>query len=162
MESSTQFAPPGAGKKGGRPKKADELKRQKFDVYLSAEDLAAIRDNAAAVRMPLRTFIRQAAIGRRLRARVPVADREAAEQLARIGNNLNQIAHALNSGAPASIDGDELQEVRKLCMSIGACLLDRAHVDDVESLLLSEQWRQAEADAEDEGIEIVEGGEDAE
>jgi hypothetical protein len=59
---------------------------------------------AAAGKAPS-TYVREAALGAELRRRLSPVDQVVLYELARIGNNLNQIAKALNSGeASAAVD----------------------------------------------------------
>lgn len=57
-----------------------------------------------------------------LMGRVPpsVTDRQFAQELGRVGNNLNQVARALNTGFPPGSEGlrRELQELRALLLRV--------------------------------------------
>ena len=75
-------------------------------LRLTEAEQATIRANAQAAGLPLAEYLRRAATGRVIRARV---DGEVCSQLRRIGNNLNQVARALNSGM--AVDSGEVRRV---------------------------------------------------
>ena len=82
-----------------------ERRSVQINVRLSAAELAAWRAKAAAAGVPLSVLLRRAMA--RTRPWTPVAaaiERERSRQVARIGNNLNQLARWANthtSGAKA-------------------------------------------------------------
>jgi hypothetical protein len=55
-----------------------------------------VKEAAAAVAMPPSTFVHHAALGVRIQARRGVKADEAIRELARIGNNLNQLTRQAN------------------------------------------------------------------
>jgi hypothetical protein len=57
-----------------------------------------VRELAAAAGKRPSTYVREAALGVALRRRLAVGDQAVLYELARIGNNLNQIAKVLNAG----------------------------------------------------------------
>ena len=84
-----------------RPRLGKEERRTRtLGVRLTAEEGAALSEQAQAARLSLGAYVRRRALGQRVR----VAEERrlgAAElrELNRIGVNLNQIARLLNSGA---------------------------------------------------------------
>jgi mobilization protein NikA len=91
-------------------------------VRVTAEELAAIREAASRAGMKQGTFIRQRALG--WNGRPATADRrETVRQIARIGNNLNQIARAMNTEAKMGQPID-LVTVAALLKSIDQGLAD--------------------------------------
>src|SRR5262245_6087467 len=83
----------------GRPPKDPAYVRSlHLDVDVSPSEIEALRDLAAQLRLPLRTFVREAALGAKLPRAVPVVNAELARDLARVGGNLNQLLHAVHIG----------------------------------------------------------------
>lgn len=83
----------------GRPKVAPENVRRSVSVRLNGNEWASIRRKADAVGMTPTAWMRRAALSRApLRAVVPVINRKAYAELARLAANLNQITRAANEG----------------------------------------------------------------
>lgn len=80
------------------------MKRKIFiKVYSSEADNRAIKDLAAALRIPVSKLCRDAVLGIKLSGpppMVPQVNRQTYLELSRIGNNLNQIALAMNQKLP--------------------------------------------------------------
>ena len=79
----------------------DELHTCKFLVRFTEAQYESLADEAARAGIPLAAYVRQAALSREVTIEHPVVldasdIRPAVVQLARVGNNLNQIAHWLN------------------------------------------------------------------
>ena len=74
-------------------------KRRHHVVCLRANDdeLRRLEDLARQCGLPRSRFIRDAALGVRLRTRLRVNERDAIHQLARVGSNLNQLARHANA-----------------------------------------------------------------
>jgi hypothetical protein len=86
----------------------------RLDVALSPSELALLLEVAADLRLPLRTYVRRAALGAKLPSAVPAVNAELARELARVGGNLNQLLHAVHTGKvkePPAIDLLELQSL---------------------------------------------------
>lgn len=66
-------------------------------VRLTPGELAVLRGKAHTAGLPLSTYLRQAGLQKRIRARRGQAGRDAIYQLSKIGNNLNQLARAANT-----------------------------------------------------------------
>jgi hypothetical protein len=88
----------------GRPRRAPSQKRHPVKVYFASEELARISDKATQAGLPLSEFLRCAGLEVEL-AEVPPINREAFSHLARIGGNLNQLAHHLNTGVQIPFGG---------------------------------------------------------
>ncbi|WP_410054142.1 plasmid mobilization protein [Cupriavidus sp. BIC8F] len=75
-------------------------------IRLSQGERTLVERRAAEVGLPMATFIRQAALGVVVPARpeIPAVNREAYLELARVGSNLNQVAHHLNAGTATGVD----------------------------------------------------------
>ncbi|MBQ0131621.1 MAG: plasmid mobilization relaxosome protein MobC [Comamonas sp.] len=103
MDSQT---PPSRKRKGGRPKAAPEaLRASTIGVRVSAAEYEALRAKAAAMNMTPAQWLREAALTRRLPTPpVPAVNREQYAELARIGANLNQLAHSANIGLNVAVD----------------------------------------------------------
>ncbi|TWW10034.1 hypothetical protein E3A20_08400 [Planctomyces bekefii] len=86
-----------------------------------------IKNLAESRRLSLRDFIRTVALGRKLLAPVAAAiNRRVYQELARIGNNLNQLVRAANSGTVTSCDSNLLQNLLAEVRNLGFQLL-RGH-----------------------------------
>ena len=91
----------------GRPQLPDSQRRsRRLWFRLTAQELSAIQAKAEVAGISLAEYLRRAALTKTVRART---DGQVCEQLRRIGNNLNQIARALNSGFP--VDPNDLARV---------------------------------------------------
>lgn len=87
-------------------------KRQRTEIIpvrVTDEERAAIAAKADAAGLTLAAYLRAAALGSpgpRARRRLPVSHvalRQLLGELGRVGNNVNQIARALNSGEAADV-----------------------------------------------------------
>jgi uncharacterized hydantoinase/oxoprolinase family protein len=107
-EHITEAAPIGAALPPKRKRRSGSEKRQRATgpvlVRLLPEERAAVEERAATAGLSLAAYSRSCMLGDagpRARKRAPV-DRELLARtnadLNRVGNNLNQIAHALNAG----------------------------------------------------------------
>ena len=79
----------------------DELHARQFVVRLKEAQYASLAEEARSTGIPLAAYARQVLLSRKVTLVHPIvldaADiRPAVVQLARVGNNLNQIAHWLN------------------------------------------------------------------
>lgn len=92
--------------RGGRPKSDPAaVRRATIGVRVSAPEYATLRERAAQMGMTPAQWLREAALSRRLPSLpVPVANREQYAELARLAANLNQLAHAANSGEPVQVN----------------------------------------------------------
>lgn len=99
----------------GRPPKDPTLVRSvQLNVDLSPAEIDVLRELAAQFRLPLRAFVRRAALGTKLPPVVPPVNSELARDLSRVGGNLNQLLHAVNTGKvkdPPAVDLLELQSL---------------------------------------------------
>lgn len=107
---------------------SDKRQRNRIiPVRVSDEEGARIDEKADAAGLPAAAFMRAAALGDagpRARRRPPadhVALRQLLGQLGRVGNNLNQIARALNSGEDH--DAAELREALRGCLDARNAIL---------------------------------------
>ena len=65
-------------------------------VRFSEDDIDTLRQRADG--QQLSTYLRQAALGRERRSKIPSANREIVGQLAKVGNNLNQLVRLAHTG----------------------------------------------------------------
>lgn len=95
----TADAPPRKGR-GGRPKgDPSAVRTSTIGVRVSAEEYAALRAKAEQMGMTAAQWLREAAMQRPLPPPpVPAINRQQYAELARLSANLNQLAHAANSG----------------------------------------------------------------
>ncbi len=100
-------------------------KRQRGKIIASRcldEEFTAIAAKADKAGLAVGAFMRAAALGEggpRAQRRPPIdhkALRQYLGQVGRLGNNINQIARALNSGEKAKLP--ELQQVLRACLDI--------------------------------------------
>lgn len=84
----------------GRPRKEPGERRDASlpPVRMTPAELAYVEEQAAAAGLPVSDYVRRRALGGRVAGRRAQADDRALYELNRIGNNLNQIAHAANIG----------------------------------------------------------------
>ena len=83
-------------------------------VRLSPQEHQALKERATDCGRQISTFMRESALGAIPRQRQPRIEREAVHQLARVGNNLNQLARAANTTGRAELSrrlDEVLQEV---------------------------------------------------
>jgi hypothetical protein len=66
-------------------------------VRLTRGELAVLHGKAHAAGLPLSTFLRHAALAKRIRARRGQLERDAIYQLVKVGTNINQLARAANT-----------------------------------------------------------------
>lgn len=108
-----------------RPLQPSNELRDRFDLYLSDAERAAIRDKAQAAGLPMSAFVRRAALGQRC-IPVPAINAEQWAKLGRLAANLNQIAKHLNEGEPFSaFDAIGIDEIRLHLADIRLALAGR-------------------------------------
>lgn len=105
-----------------------EKLRAKLDIYVSAPERGQIEEKAAAARLPLSAFVRNAALGIAMPV-VPTGSIERWRDLARVAGNLNQLAHAINEGRATGVDIDTIaalsEQVRLLRLELVGGALPR-------------------------------------
>lgn len=72
------------------------VRTTRIPVRLRPDENAIVRARAHACGMTLARYMRETALGAVPKARPRLAEMEAVRELARIGNNLNQLAHVAN------------------------------------------------------------------
>ena len=82
----------------GRPRQAaDKLRSERIRIRLSQGELAWLKEQAAG--RPLPSWVRERLFGEpRVRSKVPAANLEVVGQLAKIGNNVNQLVRLAHTG----------------------------------------------------------------
>lgn len=85
--------------------------RSRFDLYLNPTELSHIKAHAAAAHLSVSAFIRRAALGRKIEPPPSPINMEAWRSLAKVGNNLNQLAYAVASGRAHGVDADVIQDL---------------------------------------------------
>lgn len=95
---------------------------QWIHVRVRSDELEAIQARAEQVGLPVSSYVRESALGHRLRSRPGVADEKLLYEIAKLGNNLNQLTrlghqrHLPESDAilgPLEEVHDLLREVRQ-------------------------------------------------
>lgn len=90
------------------------IRNKVVPVRLCSDERETLGRKATAAGVSISNFIRQAALGLELKPRLPSLDAAALRELSAIGNNLNQLARALNgSAASASIDAVLIANLRR-------------------------------------------------
>ena len=113
--------PPGHAARGAigmaRPKLSDDnLRTHRVSVFFSPAELRILRRWAEAAQMSFPAYLRERALSGWMQYQEPrrLATEEFRE-LSRIGNNINQIARALNQGLEApGLGREDLQRLREL------------------------------------------------
>lgn len=74
-------------------------RRTVFKTFrLSPEERETLRRNASATGLPLSTYVRRVALGKKVRARRRFVDLDAIYQLYQIGKNLQQLRRVIDAG----------------------------------------------------------------
>lgn len=89
-------------KKGGRPP-STQKRDQQITVLLSKLEKLVIQKRAEKAGLNLSDYSRQIVLTGKAQARLTAAENETLNQVARLGNNLNQIAHKANADGIRSI-----------------------------------------------------------
>ncbi len=93
-------------------------------VRLTPGERDGLQVKAKSSGLSLSEFIRRAALKRRLPPPpVPEINRRAYEELARIGNNLNQLLRAVHSRAVQCVDGELLRQLGEVVCHLALTLL---------------------------------------
>ncbi len=96
-------------RRGGRPRKLpEELRTYIYQVGLTKHENNIICERAESVGLPPHELIRKLTLNQRVNT-VPMVNREALVELNKIGNNLNQLTKAANSGALPQVSADEIR-----------------------------------------------------
>ncbi len=89
-------------KKAGRP--ASAIKREKkINVYVTGLEELAVKKRAERAGLNLSDYCRQMVVTGKAQARLTPAENEVLNQMAKLGNNLNQIAHKAHADGIRSI-----------------------------------------------------------
>ena len=89
------------------------LKRQKqLTVRFTDEEYAALKGKADIAGMKMEPFVRQLVEGCTIKPRPPDSYVRLSQQVAAIGNNLNQLAHIAN--ATGKVSDHSLQQAQRL------------------------------------------------
>lgn len=99
--------------RGGRKKQPDEtIRKATIGVRVTDAEYAALRTKSAEMGMSPATWLRTAALDRRLPPPpVPAINREQYAELARLSANLNQLARRANEGRPVTVDDGMLRDL---------------------------------------------------
>lgn len=107
-----------------RPLKKSQDLKHPINVYFNALERAHIQARAEDLKCALSSFIRQSALNKQIKQAPQKITLDALEELARIGNNLNQLAKAVNSGKVAGLNFQTLEELREELKKIRLGMLD--------------------------------------
>lgn len=99
------------------------LKRQKqLTVRFTDEEYAALKGKADIAGMKMEPFVRQLVEGCTIKPRPPDSYVKLSQQVAAIGNNLNQLAHIAN--ATGKVSDHSLQQAQRLMEEIWGLLAE--------------------------------------
>ena len=99
------------------------LKRQKqLTVRFTDEEYAALKGKADIAGMKMEPFVRQLVEGYTIKPRPPDSYVRLSQQVATIGNNLNQLAHIAN--ATGKVSDHSLQQAQQLMEEIWKLLAE--------------------------------------
>lgn len=99
------------------------LKRQKqLTVRFTDEEYAALKGKADIAGMKMEPFVRQLVEGCTIKPRPPDSYVRLSQQVAAIGNNLNQLAHIAN--ATGKVSDHSLQQAQRLMEEIWELLAE--------------------------------------
>lgn len=99
------------------------LKRQKqLTVRFTDEEYAALKGKADIAGMKMEPFVRQLVEGCTIKPRPPDSYVKLSQQVAAIGNNLNQLAHIAN--ATGKVSDHSLQQAQRLMEEIWELLAE--------------------------------------
>lgn len=117
-------------KSSGRPRlPRDRRRKHRIEVRATGSELLSLRLKALRARRPLARFMREAALGHRVRVADPGTVATAAE-LGRIGHNLNQALRLANGGRVPVWPAGDMERLREICFEVGARLNNIRHGDD--------------------------------
>ncbi len=101
----------------GRPLLRSAMLRQKVDCYLAPSEKADLEHKAKLAGLPLSTFLRESALGKKI-SPLPTLNAQRWAELAPLQANLNQLLRHLNRGEQNTVEPalvqDLLHEVRAL------------------------------------------------
>jgi hypothetical protein len=106
----------------GRPLLPRQSLRNKLDIYLTDAEKSTVVEKASQAHLPVATFIRQIALGEKIVA-VPQPNAVHWASLSRTVSNLNQLAHAANSGQVINVPAELLDDLREEVQSLRRSLL---------------------------------------
>lgn len=99
------------------------LKRQKqLTVRFTDEEYAALKGKADIAGMKMEPFVRQLVEGCTIKPRPPDSYVRLSQQVAAVGNNLNQLAHIAN--ATGKVSDHSLQQAQQLMEEIWELLAE--------------------------------------
>lgn len=88
-----------------------EQLRKRFDLYLNGAELALIAVKAKSAHLPVSGFIRRSALGQKIQVPPTAISIRGWSAMARVGNNLNQLAQAVATGRAHGIDPEIIHNV---------------------------------------------------
>ena len=100
-----------------RPMIASNALRERLDVYIAPAERSLIAAKANSAGLGLSTFVRRAALAQRIAA-VPIIPAQQWTELSKVAANLNQIAHAINSGNANGVQADAIEDLTELLRAV--------------------------------------------
>ncbi|MCP3713132.1 MobC family plasmid mobilization relaxosome protein [Paraburkholderia sp. CNPSo 3274] len=102
--------------RGPRPfaETGQPLRAHRVSVYCTAYELATLAERAQAVHLRTPAYIRELALDR-APVTIPETNRAAVLELARVGNNLNQVARHLHTDG---LEGIEVGQIRAVLLAV--------------------------------------------
>ena len=107
-----------------RRKRKEDVRSSVIPVRFTEGERNTVKSFAKARRLSLSDFIRTVVLGRKLpHVSPPQINLMTYQELARIGNNLNQLLRAANSGKVKNVDQSLLEHLMGELRLLGRCLL---------------------------------------
>lgn len=107
-------------KRGPAPKPEEQKQLNRVNVYLTDDELCELKRRAGGLKLP--KYLRDLGLSREAPIiHIPAGNLELADELRRLGNNLNQIARQLNT--VQSFDSEELKTLADEIRATHAALL---------------------------------------
>jgi Bacterial mobilisation protein (MobC) len=89
-------------------------------IRFTTDERAQLYEQARPYRVSLSEFVRRAVLKRRMPvAAAPEVNRETYRELCRIGNNVNQLARAVDEGRAPGVDPKLLVELQRIVKEVG-------------------------------------------
>ena len=100
-----------------RPLISSNALRERLDIYLAPAERSVIAAKADSAGLAMSAFVRRAALAQKV-ASAPYIAAEQWSTLSKATANLNQIAHAINSGNANGVQADAIEDLTELLRAV--------------------------------------------
>ena len=107
-----------------RPMIPSDALRERLDIYVAPAERSVIAAKAGCAGLGLSTFVRRAALAQRVAA-APVIPAQQWAALSKAAANLNQIAHAINSGRANGVPPGAIEDLTDLLRAVRISLTNQ-------------------------------------